>query len=147
MGQPTTSDLAVETKADSRAAAIRVTLAGGILGFENHRSWLLIANPDELPFQWLRADDDPRLAFLVVPPALVNPDYRPDVPTEDVAFLDLRGEQDALVLTIVTLRDTKHATANLKGPILVNRRTLIGKQVVPLNAAHYSVQHPLPVVA
>ena len=147
MVQSTLSDQAVETTVDSRAAAIRVTLAGGILGFENHRSWLLIANPDELPFQWLRAQDDPRLAFLVVPPSLVKPDYRPDVSAEDVAFLNLQASEDALVLNVVTLHGDRRATVNLKGPILLNRRTLIGKQVVPVNATDYSVQHPLPVLA
>jgi flagellar assembly factor FliW len=145
MAQSTISDPAVETKVDSRAAAIRVTLAGGILGFENHRSWLLIAHPEEYPFQWLRAQDDPQLAFLVLPPYLVEPDYKPDVSAGDVALLKLRDLQDALVLNIVTLRDDRHATLNLKGPILLNRRALIGKQVVPVNAADYSVQHPLPI--
>jgi flagellar assembly factor FliW len=32
---------------------------------------------------------------------------------------------------------------NLKGPIVVNRHTLVAKQVVPHNAADYSVRHPL----
>ena len=140
------SSEAAETRVDQCAAAIRVTLAGGLLGFEQHRTWQLIADPDQLPFQWLRAYDNPQVAFLVVPPSLVEPDYRPDVSAEDVAFLDLRDSQDALVLNVVTLRADRQATANLKGPILLNRRTLIGKQVVPVNAADYSVQHPLPVV-
>jgi flagellar assembly factor FliW len=34
---------------------------------------------------------------------------------------------------------------NLKGPIIINRNTHIGKQVVIANASDYSVQHPLPV--
>ena len=147
MVQATLSDQAINTKVDSLAAAIRVTLVGGILGFESHRDWLLIANPDELPFQWLRAHDNPRLAFLVLPPSLAKPDYKPDVSAGDVAFLELNDSEDALVLNVVTLRDHQPATINLKGPILLNRRTLIGKQIVPVNAADYSVQHPLPVVA
>jgi flagellar assembly factor FliW len=32
---------------------------------------------------------------------------------------------------------------NLKGPIVINRRTLIGKQVIINNAAQYSLNHPL----
>jgi len=33
----------------------------------------------------------------------------------------------------------------LKGPIVINRHTHIGKQVIITNAADYSVHHPLPV--
>jgi len=34
---------------------------------------------------------------------------------------------------------------NLKGPIVINRRTLTGKQVIPVNAAEYAIRHPLPL--
>ena len=37
------------------------------------------------------------------------------------------------------------ATVNLKGPIVVNRHTLRGKQVIPTNAPKFALQHPLPV--
>lgn len=146
MMQSTTSTQAVEAETGSRSTAIRVTLAGGILGFEKHQTWLLITDPDEAPFQWFQAQDDLRLAFLVMPPFLGEPNYRPDVSAADVAFLNLRDPEDALVLNIVTLHNDGHATLNLKGPILLNRHTLIGKQIVPVNAADYNVQHPLPVV-
>jgi flagellar motor component MotA len=39
----------------------------------------------------------------------------------------------------------KGAPHNLKGPVVFNRRTLVGKQVVLANAAAYSIQHPLSV--
>jgi flagellar assembly factor FliW len=34
----------------------------------------------------------------------------------------------------------------LKGPVVINRQTRTGKQVIIANAADYSVEHPLPVV-
>jgi len=43
------------------------------------------------------------------------------------------------------LRNAGQATINLKGPIVINRRTWIGKQVIPVNAAQYPTQHPLPL--
>jgi flagellar assembly factor FliW len=63
----------------------------------------------------------------------------------DAAFLDLNDPSEAFVLNIVTLRGPGRATVNLKGPIVINRRTLIGKQVIPVNAAEYAIQHPLPL--
>ena len=43
------------------------------------------------------------------------------------------------------MRGPQQATVNLKGPIVLNRRTLVAKQVIPLNAPEYSVAHPLPI--
>jgi flagellar assembly factor FliW len=47
-------------------------------------------------------------------------------------------------MNIVTLRNQGPSTVNLKGPIVVNRCTRIAKQVIPLNAGLYPLQHPLP---
>jgi flagellar assembly factor FliW len=76
---------------------------------------------------------------------MVVPTYQPDIPDEDAGYLGLQGPEDACVLNIVTVSDATKATMNLKGPIVLNRRTLMAKQVIPANAAEYSVQHPLPV--
>jgi flagellar assembly factor FliW len=45
----------------------------------------------------------------------------------------------------VTVHGTSQATVNLKGPVVINRHTHTGKQVIITNATQYSVQHPLPV--
>jgi flagellar assembly factor FliW len=82
------------------------------------------------------------LAFLVVPPSLVLPDYAPDLSDEDVDFLEIRHPNDALVLNIVTLKSDGSATVNLKGPIVINRHTMIGKQVV-LSQSAYAIKHPI----
>ena len=116
----------------------------GLLGFESIKKYVLLADPDEAPFVWLQVMDDPNLAFLVLFPLTVIPDYRPDIADEDVAFLALEDPQDAIALNIVTLRPEGQSTVNLKGPIVLNRRTLIGKQVIPVNATDYSLQYPLP---
>jgi flagellar assembly factor FliW len=50
------------------------------------------------------------------------------------------------VLNIVTLAQDGRATINLKGPIVINRKTLVARQVVPVNALHFNLHHPLPVV-
>ena len=116
----------------------------GLLGFEQFKKWHLINHPDEAPFSWLQVADEPEVAFLLVPPGLVTREYRPDVADQDVASLGLTDAADALLLNIVTLNATAPATVNLKGPIIINRRTLMAKQVVPRNAAEYSVRYPLP---
>jgi flagellar assembly factor FliW len=122
-----------------------VRLPLGLLGFERIKEYRLLANPAEAPFLWLQWPNDASLAFLVINPFLVAPDYSPDIPDEDAAFLGLQGPDEALLFNIVTLHGSSPATVNLKGPIVFNRRTLLGKQVVLNNASDYSVRHPLPV--
>ncbi len=117
----------------------------GLLGFEQFKRYALLSRPEEAPFLWLQVLDQPNLAFVVVSPTAVAPDYEPEISDEDASFLDLRTPEDALVFNIVTLRGQNNATVNLKGPVLVNRRTLIGKQIVPLNAADLPVCQPISV--
>lgn len=121
-----------------------LTMPSGLLGFERFKQWRLISDPNQAPFFWLQVVEDPSLTFLLVPPATIAPTYKPDVPAEDAAALGLADPADAVLLNIVTLNANAPATVNLKGPIVINRRTLAGKQVIPLNAAEYSVRHPLP---
>lgn len=125
--------------------AVPLQLPAGLLGFERHRTWMLVSHPAEAPFQWLQAAEEGGPAFVVVPPATVEAAYRPDVAPADATWLQINDPADALVMNIVTLHPDGHATVNLKGPLVINRHTFVGKQVVPLNAAEYSTQHPLPV--
>jgi flagellar assembly factor FliW len=122
-----------------------IQLPFGLLGFEQVKNYVLLSHPREEPFMWLQMVDKAGQGFLVVSPSLVLADYRPDLATEDVEFLELQDPADALVFNIVTLRGNNQATINLKGPIVVNRHTLVGKQVIPNNAAQFALRHPLPV--
>jgi flagellar assembly factor FliW len=133
----------VETTAAPTTNQIHFPL--GILGFEQIKKYILLANPAEKPFAWLRVAEDNSLAFVVIDPFIAMPDYQPDIPQSDVDFLGLKDASDALLLGIVTIHGQNRATMNLKGPIVINRHTHIGKQVIIANAADYSVQHPLPV--
>ena len=130
---------------EARVQAIRsLKLPMGLLGFEQMKDYSLIQNAGEEPFGWLVVTDNPGLAFVVVEPFIIMPDYRPDIPQPDVDFLGLDRPEDALLLNIVTLHGFNPATINLKGPLVLNRHSMLGKQVILSNAAEYSVQHPLP---
>lgn len=120
-----------------------IHLPGGLLGFERIKKYVLLSNPEEAPFLWLQMLDDPNLAFLVVSPCAVVANYKPELSEADTEFLGLQSPQDALVFNIVTIQSDGSASVNLKGPIVLNRFTLIGKQVVPLNVADYSLNHKL----
>ena len=122
-----------------------VRIPTGLLGFEQIKDYVLTTNPEEEPFAWLHVEDNSALAFVVIDPFVVLPDYKPDLPQVDVEFLQIKSAGDAILLGIVTINENQQPTVNLKGPIVINRHTHTGKQVIISNAGNYSVKHPLPV--
>lgn len=134
-----------ETEMMAAPVVTEARLPMGLLGFERMKDYLLVANAAEEPFQWLQVKDNAALAFVVIDPFFAMPDYQPDIPQADVEFLGLEDPHDALLFNIVTVYSPTRATVNLKGPVIFNRRTMVGKQVVLANANAYSIQHPLAV--
>jgi flagellar assembly factor FliW len=139
------TETTMEPPENSLSSQNVIQLPYGLLGFERVKNYILLTNPQEEPFLWLRMLDSARKAFLVVSPFLVMPAYEPDIPADDVEFLGLTEPEDALLYNICTLRGPGRATINLKGPLVINRHTLVGKQIIPNNAAKYALNHPLPV--
>ena len=104
----------------------------GLPGFPAaHRFTLSPWGADDSPFSVLQSADDADLRFVVVPPELFFPDYAPEIGDDDAERLGLEASDDAILLVVVTLGErAADATANLLGPIVVNRHTLAGAQVV-----------------
>lgn len=140
-----TLEMTMPVKRHAANGTQKIHLPYGLLGFERVKNYVLFSRPGEEPFMWFQMLDETKKAFLVVQPQAFLADYRPDLTDLDVAFLELDNPSEAFVLNIVTLRRNGQATVNLKGPIVINRRTLIGKQAIPANAAQYAVRHPLPL--
>ena len=115
----------------------------GLLGFENVKEYRLHAFADTHPFLWLESVNGDGLCFLVAEPNYVVDSYQIELTDEDVGFLDLKSPEDAVVLNIATFHSNGAITVNLKGPLVYNRHTFIGRQVVPKNATMLSIKHPL----
>jgi flagellar assembly factor FliW len=124
-----------------------VTMPLGLLGFEDFKRFTLVTRPGEEPFLWLQVIGPAQVSFLVLSPFVAVPGYEPNISEDDIRFLGIKDPKETLIFNIVTLRGGENATINLKGPIVLNRRTLQAKQVIPVNAADFSVAHPLPVQA
>ena len=91
----------------------------------------------------LRGVDEGDPDFVVVAPAPFFPDYAPIIDDETVERLGLRGQEDALVLLVVTLRDQpEDASANTLAPLVINARTRDAVQVV-LTGQPFSLRQPL----
>jgi flagellar assembly factor FliW len=126
--------------------ANQLELPQGLIGFANYTRAELLYLPDHLPFLWLKLHspiDD--LHFIVIEPGGIIPGYEPEIFDGDAEQLDLRDPAEAMILNIVTLRRQTpvEATANLIGPLVVNRRTRMGRQLVISNYSRYSAHHAL----
>ncbi len=123
-------------------------LPHGLIGFPNHQTFELLFQPDQLPFRWLRLHGPDTVHFVIIEPGGIIPGYEPELFDEDANFLGITDPAEALVLNIVTVSrtDPVTATANLIGPIVVNRRTGVGKQVVLANHSRYDARFPLVAV-
>lgn len=121
-------------------------LPQGLIGFRDYTRFELVFQEDQLPFRWMRLlGPDGELHFVVLEPGPFVPDYEPELFDEDAAFLGLTDPADALLLNIVTVHPgpSSTATINLTGPVVINRRTGLAKQVVLSNHQRYSARHPL----
>jgi len=121
-----------------------LTFPDGIPGFETTTRFVLIQNPDEtIPFHWLQAVDDPALAFVVANPFLIRADYDIDLPQPVVDRLEIQSPDETEVYCILRVPEqVEEMTINLTAPLVINRRTRIGKQVV-LDDERYTPRHPV----
>ena len=108
----------------------KIVFPGGLIGFEKHTDYLLL-DAERQPFYWLQSMDLEQVAFVLVSPFLFRPDYEVNISNEELAEIDIHSPEKALIFSIVTIPPEGNLiTANLQGPIVINRDTRTGKQVV-----------------
>lgn len=123
-----------------------ITLSPGLLGFPEYSRYILIEHGQESPFLWLQCLDNPELAFVVMDPRYILPDYQPG-PVEGLQKdLEVEDPADLKVLVILTIPPGKpqEMTANLMGPLVINLRNRRGKQVVVEKPAYSHKHRVLP---
>jgi len=118
----------------------RIYFPEGIMGFEGIHYYYMI-DSKEGPFYWLQAIDHPELAFLIIDPRTFMKDYNLCVGKMDLELLNIENEEDLLDFAIVTVpEDPSKISANLMGPIIINRKRRVAKQLISENEK-YSVKH------
>jgi len=101
----------------------------GLLGFEDCRHWVLLADETNEALGWLQNISRPDLAFAVVSPRRYVPGYEIRVPRTELLQLQLAAIDQAYVLTLVSSHDGE-LTTNLKAPLLINLDRRLGRQLV-----------------
>jgi flagellar assembly factor FliW len=104
----------------------------GILGFPEWTKYVLLDHDTEAPFKWLQCMEAPQLAFVVLDPAYFKPDYQIQVPLDALIEIQKEDRDELSVVTVLTIpsHDPSAVTANLRGPLIMNHRTRLCKQLV-----------------
>lgn len=122
-----------------------INFQDGIIGYENLKQFMIIhdSENEHSKILWLQSLDEGSIAFPVIDPLVVKPDYNPTV--EDELFKSI-GEivnNDILVLTTLTVpNDITKLTTNLRAPVIINPVTMKGCQIIVDNE-NYLVRYPI----
>jgi flagellar assembly factor FliW len=125
------------TTADSQLAEdIRnkvIRFPNGLPGFPTSHEFVMVQQPEERPFAWMKSMNDPNLSFAVVDAYSWDRDYILEV---DDAELDEMGSVDPLDYAVYFIlrinKEDERTTLRAKpnAPVLVNVRTRQARQVV-----------------
>ncbi len=113
----------------------------GILGFPQHKDYVLIQPEVDSTFYWLQSASAADLAFVVTDPLLFVPDYQVPLREETRAELALADLTEANVLVIVN-KVGDMLTANLQGPLVIHATTRVAAQIV-ISEKKYQTRHPI----
>lgn len=117
-----------------------ITLTQPIIGFPEFRRFILLPGPPDTFVQWLQSTESADLAFILMSPREVVPDYRVVLGSHELAELAVQSVDELDVFTLVVVpQDPAKIRTNLKAPLLLNRKLRLGKQTV-LEKSDYPIQ-------
>jgi flagellar assembly factor FliW len=106
-----------------------IQFPAGLLGLEDCRSWVLLADAQNDALGWLQSTTRPEVALAVVSPRRFIPDFQFRVFRSELTPLGLGDVKSAQVLVIVGKQE-RAITLNLKAPVVINLERRLGRQVV-----------------
>jgi flagellar assembly factor FliW len=118
----------------------RLVFPAGILGLEDCREWVLLADAENDALGWLQSTARREIALAVVSARRFVPGFQLRVARSELAPLELADVRLAQVLVIVGKNETT-ITLNLKAPLVINLLRRVGRQVIANN--NYPVQYEL----
>ncbi|WP_163538883.1 flagellar assembly protein FliW [Gracilibacillus sp. YIM 98692] len=115
----------------------------GIPGFAEEKNFALLSFEENGLFQVLQSTKQKDPAFVVIDPFLFEPNYQLKLDDATINQLEIQEEKDVRVLAIVTVKDPlEQSTANLQGPIIINRQSKKAKQFI-INQSSYTTKETI----
>ena len=119
----------------------RIFFPHGLFGFESLKDYVLL-DAERQPFYWLQSLDNEQVAFILIDPFVFRPDYEANIDNEELKAIDIIEPRAALIFSIVTIPTGSPMTANLQGPLVINRDTRYGLQAV-LTDPRWKTKHDI----
>lgn len=115
----------------------------GVIGFEEHKRFIMLKHKPESSFFWLQSLENPELAFSMLFPFQFIPNYAPEISEEDKIKLLVKDKNELEIYCMVVIpKDIQQMTINLLSPVVINSKKQLGIQTVLLDS-DYSVHHRL----
>src|SRR4030043_2331569 len=83
----------------------KISFKDGIFGFEDIHDYVLLDSKEGSPFYWLQAEKVPEIAFVIINPSTVDADYKCRIAENDLKELEISGNNDLLLFSIVTIHE------------------------------------------
>ena len=115
-----------------------LTFVDGLIGMEDCRRWVLLADSTNSALGWLQSLDRPEVALGVVSPRRFVPNYKVRVARREIQPLGLTNPQEAQVLAIMS-NSHGSLSLNLKAPLIIHLAERLGRQIVTRD--DHAVQH------
>ena len=114
----------------------------GILGFEEMKKYVILNIEENNPLMIMQSIEEPALAFILINPYEFRSEYQLELSDNEVKKLKIEKEEDVDLFAIVVVphENPEKMTANLQGPIVINRNKKLGKQVIN-NNHQYGIKH------
>jgi flagellar assembly factor FliW len=117
-------------------------LPKGILGFSQLSKYVIIEKDEYEPFKWLQSVEESDVAFVIVDPTFFFSDYKLELHEKELEELNFQQMKELTPYVIVTVPpDPSQMSADLLGPLVINFKKRIAKQVVmpdsPYTTKHY----------
>lgn len=137
--------LATDSNSTTAREQYEIHLPFGLIGLPDLSRFDLTPVENSWPFLSMRSLGEEPFNFIVIDPSGLIPGYEIELSDDDAETLRITSGDEALILNIVTVHASRpqFVTVNLVGPIVVNRRTWLGKQVIVSNWNQFSTKHPL----
>ncbi|MBU2699148.1 flagellar assembly factor FliW [Sporomusaceae bacterium BoRhaA] len=106
-----------------------ITFSEGLIGLKEYQQFIIKSIPEQEAFLLLQSTEDENFGLIITPPFWFKRDYEFELSDH---YVEQLGDKESLeVFVVVTLADLPQAvTANLLGPLVMNRKKGIGFQVL-----------------
>lgn len=118
-----------------------ISFESGLPGFYDETQFVVLPLSEDSPFLALQSVKQEHIAFIVASPFIFFKGYEFDIDNATIELLNIENIEDVEVMAILTIEEPfENTTANLKAPIIVNKKEMKAKQII-LHDASFETKH------